>query len=52
MLPYAFAGKPAGTRWPDGIFLEAMLVLGVARWKALAMFVAVRLYSETVQAGS
>ncbi|MBN9308795.1 MAG: DUF1353 domain-containing protein [Devosia sp.] len=31
----------------DGIFLEAMLILGVPRWKALVMFAAVRVYSET-----
>lgn len=36
----------------DGIFLEAMLILGVPRWKALTMFVAVRLYSETHPAGA
>lgn len=36
----------------DGVFLEAMLILGVPRWKALTLFVAVRLYSETHPAGA
>ncbi len=45
-------GEPFDRATADGIFLEAVLILGVARWKALAMFVAVRLHSETVRAGS
>ncbi len=30
----------------DGIFLEGMRILGVPEWKAMAMYLAVRFYSE------
>lgn len=30
----------------DAIFLEAMLILGVPEWKAVTMYVAVRLFGE------
>ncbi len=45
-------GEPFDRATADGIFLEAMLILGVPRWTALVMFVAVRLYSETARVGS
>ena len=36
----------------DGILLEAMRILGVPEWRAIAMFIAVRMYSETHPAGA
>ena len=35
----------------DNIFLEAMLVLGVPEWKAIAMYKAVRIFGKQYYRG-
>ncbi len=44
---YLYASPIVSRKQADDIFLEAMEVLGVAKWRRLAMYYAVRLFGQS-----